>query len=457
MIRVLKSLTFRLALFYLALFTVSVAGLLALAWWVAVQIPLQDVSRGLSSEAEQLAGFYALDDPQPLIDRLVLRGDTPGERHPVHALVGPDGRTLVANIPRWPGRRGDPWLNFELDEYESFDGEEREVLAYDIDLPDGGRLLIGRDVEDLDDREDLITNALGWGAAAIFAFGLLGGILMSLIVARRIDAVRRTARQVMAGDLSGRVKVHGTNDDFDRLGETLNDMLARIEQLVQSVGRVSDSIAHELRTPLTRLRADIEDLAHEIDETRPEALRLVDQALFEVERLQATFDALLRIARIETGRHTRTAEPMNVAEILEDAADLYGPAAEERAQAIGLSVEPNLTIVGDPNLMFQAVSNLIDNAIKYGPEAGAILLSGRRRGDAVEIVVEDRGPGIDEAHRAHVVERFYRAPGHNAVDGLGLGLSLVAAVAHQHGAELVFEDAGPGLRATLRVPVPGPR
>ncbi|MBJ3774557.1 sensor histidine kinase [Acuticoccus mangrovi] len=447
--RILRSLTFRLALLYLALFTLSIAGLLALVWWFAVLEPLRLVRESVAAEAVALAAFYDPADPGPLVDRLALRGETPGEHHGLHALVSADGRILAANMTRWPARGNGDWLQFELDEFEMPDGREREVLAYDVGLPDGARLLVGRDIEELDDREELIANAVGWGSAAALLFGLLGGILMSLVVARRIEAVSRTARRVMSGDLSGRVAVRGTGDDFDRLGETLNAMLARIEELVEAVSRVSDQIAHELRTPLTRLHADLEDLAAAAD--TPERRLLAEQALREAVELQATFDALLRIARIETGRHGNQSERVDLTVLLSDAADLYGPAAEARAQRITCHIETGLVVQGDRNLLFQAVSNLLDNAIKYGPGGGVVELHGRRSGEAVEVGVRDHGAGIPVAERGRVTERFYRVPGGGA-DGVGLGLSLVAAVAKRHGARLALEDAAPGLRASLRLP-----
>lgn len=449
MVRILRSLTFRLALIYLGLFTISVIGLITLTWWVTVLEPGQQVRAAVRSEAEALAALQEGDDLRRLAERLAVRADTPAERPAFHVLQAPDGSVVAANLPRWPGPAPGTWQRFELEEFETEDLEEHEVLAYDLVLPDGARLLVGRDTEDLDDREEMIVDALSWGAGATLVIGLIGGLLMSLEVARRIEAVSRTARRVMAGDLSGRVAVRGTGDDFDRLAETLNAMLTRIETLVHSVSRVSDSVAHELRTPLTRLHADLDELAAALEQGQPEQRHLAEQALREVARLQATFDALLRIARIETGRHATSQESVDLAILLEDAADLYGPAAEDKGQTIDLRIAPALRTRGDPNLLFQAFSNLLDNAIKYGPDGSAIAVCGERADNRVVVTIRDRGPGIPEQHRAHVVERFYRVPGSEAIAGLGLGLSLVAAVAGLHRARLVLENAEPGLRAIL--------
>ena len=452
-IRLLRSLTFRLALIYLGLFTVSIALLLALTWWISVLQPLAQVRAAVEAEARALAEFYDPSDPARLAARLEMRAETPAERAAFHVLEAPAGNPVATNLPRWPATSAAPWLRFELEEFEWQGGQEREVLAYDVRLSDGSRLLVGRDTEDLDDREELLANALGWGAGATVVLGLVGGLLMSLVVGNRIEAVAGTARRVMAGDLSGRVELRGAGDDFDRLGETLNEMLARIEALVQSVSRVSDSIAHELRTPLTRLHADLEDLAGGLEGADREQRRLAENALREAIRLQTTFDALLRIARIETGRYDAARTPVDVASLLDDAVDLYGPNAENRGQTIALDAAPGLRIEADPNLLFQAVSNLLDNAIKYGAPDSVIDVFARSRQGIAEIAVRDRGPGISVEDRPHVVERFYRAIDSKEADGLGLGLSLVEAVAQLHDGRLTLSSADPGLCATLRIPL----
>ena len=451
--RILRSLTFRLALIYLGIFALSIAFLLALAWWAFVHTPLAQVREMVETEARTLARLYDPTDPARLIERLQTRVETPGHRHAFHVLETPAGTALATNLPRWPDAKAEPWLHFELEEFEWHGGQEREVLAYDIRLPDGARLLVGRDTEDIDDRGELLEDALSWGAGATLVLGLLGGILMSLAVGKRIEALARMARRVMAGDLSGRVALRGAGDDFDRLGETLNEMLSRIETLFQSVSRVSDSIAHELRTPLTRLHTNLESLVQGLETADPEQRQLAENALREGVRLQTTFDALLRIARIETGRHEAARSSVNLARLLEDAVDLYEPSAENRGQAIRLDAASDLRVDADPNLLFQAVSNLLDNAIKYSAPSSIINVSTHVENGMANITTRDHGPGIPDKDRTHVTERFYRVRHPEGPDGLGLGLSLVEAVARLHRGDLLLENADPGLRATLRLPL----
>jgi signal transduction histidine kinase len=388
-----------------------------------------------------------------IVERLELRTATPAERRPFQLVEGPDGGILAGNLPQWPERpSGDGWQRFEFEVYEAGGDDEFEVLARDIALPDGGRLLLGRDTEDLDEREELLGQAIGWGTGVTLLTGLLGAMLMTRAVGRRIDGVRRTAEQVMTGDLSRRVALSGSGDDFDRLAETLNAMLARIEALMESVRRVSDSVAHELRTPLTHLRADLEELATAGGPADPDRRALAEQALAGAQRLQSTFDALLRIARVETGQLRAGFRRVDLTTVLNDVAELYQPAAEGRGQRLETRVADALTVEGDPDLLFQAAANLIDNAVKHGPEDGSVLLSAAHAGRQVEIRVADSGPGIPEGERERVFDRFYRVPGRDALPGLGLGLSLVRSVAELHGGTIRFGDPDDGSIAILRLP-----
>ena len=447
--RLLGSFSFRLALLYAALFTLSVSILLALYYWASIHRPLTQVRSGLAAEAAGFEALYAERGAGALTAALERRAAVVAPRRAYHALIGADGRVIARNLPSWPGPSGAAWLRIEADVYRDGDEDDYEALAIDRPLPGGGRLLLGRDIEDLDEIEEAIRGAAIWLLPALLVLTFAGSALMSRAIGRRIDAMGAAARRVLAGDIAGRVPVRGGGDDFDRLAATLNAMLDRIEASLDAVRRVSDSVAHELRTPLARLHADLADLA-----TAPpdKAAELIARAGGEAERLGRMFDAVLRIARIEAQRERRPLHSLDLGALLEDAADYHAPQADERGLALDLAIEAGLDIAGDRDLIFQAVSNLLDNAIKFTPEGGRVILAAERAGGGVTVSVRDTGPGIPADMVARVGERFFRAPGAGAVPGFGLGLALVEAVAALHGSTLRLSDACPGLAVIWHFP-----
>jgi len=445
---VLRSLTLRLTLVYMALFSGSVGVMLAVTYVWGVWRPLQAVEATIREDSDRLTAIYVRDGRDALIRALEHRAATAKGRLPYHVLMAPGGAVVAANLQDWPEVRGQEWARYEFGTYATGAEEEHEAVVRDLLLPEGYRLIVGLDTEDLDEREDLIFEALSWGTGMSLVLGLLGGLLMTYAVSSRLERINRAARAVIAGDLSGRIELHGTGDDFDQLSATLNEMLARIEGLVASISRVSDNIAHELRTPLTRLRTELEDLTEATDPEEMKARAV--SALDEAARLQSMFEALLRIARLQSGPRDVN-EPIDLEPLLEDAVDLHRPAAEEKSQTLTLDVGPGLAIRGDRDLVFQMVSNLLDNAIKYTPSGGAVGVTGRKLGGAIEVTVSDNGPGVPPEERGRVLERFYRGQA-SGIDGFGLGLSLVSAAAERHGAELRLEDAKPGLRVVIRFP-----
>jgi len=438
--KLLRSLTFRLALFYAGLFTLSVLLLGALYYVLAIRAPLESVERGLADEARQLAALHEREGPVSLAAALERRAADPAPRLAYHVLLDSTGQTITANLPSWPRVAGKEWIRVEADVAAEGDEDEHEALVNDRMFADGSRLLIGRDIDDLDEVQEAVTDTLVWLLPAVLVLSLAGGALMSRAIGRRVESVAAAARGVIAGDLTERVGLRGTGDDFDRLGETLNLMLDRIERSMDGVRRVSDSVAHELRTPLTRLRASLAELE------RTGAEEAVAEAVQEAERLETIFNAVLRIARIEAARTPASAAPVDIAAILRDAAELYHPEAEARGQLLEIDVPSELWIEGDRDLLFQAVTNLLDNAVKFSLEGGLIRLSGQHDGDRVRIVVEDQGPGVPAHLRERITERFFRTPQAGGVPGAGLGLSLVAAVAAVHEAPIKFAAADPGLR-----------
>ncbi|WP_129792070.1 HAMP domain-containing sensor histidine kinase [Sphingosinicella sp. CPCC 101087] len=442
------SLSFRLALIYAGLFTVSVSLLGGLYFWAAIARPLGQVREQLAQEGEALSAVYRRGGADALAPLLERRAGDPSPRLAYHALLRPDGSVVTSNLPSWPRSFTTRWLRIEADVAREGDEDEYEALALDLPLEGEARLLIGRDIEDLDELEEGVRETLVWLLPALALLTLAGGALMSRAIGRRIDAMTATARRVIAGDLSGRIPRGRAGDDFDRLAETLNLMLDRIEASLEAVRRVSDSVAHELRTPLSRLKASLIELEAE-PEAGAEPLR---RAIEEADRLQSIFDSLLRISRIEASRHAAAFERVDLSELMLDAVDYYQPAAEAKGQRLTASVAPGLETRGDRDLLFQAVSNLLDNAIKYTPAGGLVAVSVGLVAGEILVAISDTGPGIAPEHREKVAERFFRAPSVEGVPGLGLGLSVVQAIAAYHRSHLRFESADPGLRVEWRLP-----
>ncbi|WP_374470969.1 sensor histidine kinase [Phenylobacterium sp.] len=442
----LRSLTVRLTLIYLVLFCASVGGMLGVSYLTGITRPLERVEAEIRRDSDRFVAIYRQDGRDALIRALEHRAKEGRGRLRYHVLVAPDGAVVAGNLLDWPVVQGPEWRRYEFGTYATGDEEEHEAVVRDLRLPGGYRLLLGLDTEDLDEREDLIFEALSWGAGMTLTLGLVGGLVMTFAVSQRLESINRAARAVIAGDLSGRVEHRGSGDDFDQLAATLNEMLARIEGLVASISRVSDNIAHELRTPLTRLRADLEELAA-VGDAPEEARARAAAALDEAVRLQAMFEALLRIARLQSGGAMQSGA-VDLAAIVEDAVEWHRPAAEDKGLALTLAADAGTAISGDRDLVFQMISNLLDNAIKFTPAGGRVEVA-VRAADRPELVVRDTGPGVPAEQRTRVFERFYRADGAGTA-GFGLGLSLVAAAAERMGAEVRLADAAPGLDATVR-------
>jgi signal transduction histidine kinase len=286
------------------------------------------------------------------------------------------------------------------------------------------------------------------------ALGIGGGLLTSRNFLRRVDAITGASRSIMEGDLSGRMPVKGTNDELDRLAQSLNQMLDQIERLMRGMQEVSSNVAHDLRTPLTRIKARAESaLRSGAEGDFKEAL---ERTIDESDRLLQTFNALLSIAKAESGQPREGLQLVDAAVILDEVAELYAPFAEDLGGSLTSDIADALDIRANRQLLAQAISNLVDNALKYGesPATGApdIALSGGIEGDNVVITVSDRGRGIPPDDREHVLERFVRLDESRSKPGNGLGLSLVAGVMKLHGGQVMLEDNEPGLKVRLILP-----
>jgi signal transduction histidine kinase len=309
-------------------------------------------------------------------------------------------------------------------------------------IPEGYRLLVARDVSDAAAFRDRIRTTLVWSGLVALGIGLVGGTIMSRNMLRRVEQVNRTAERVVAGNLSDRVPRRGANDEFDQLAANLNGMLDQIERLMTAMREVTDNVAHDLKTPLARLRARLElALLGPGDPLQSEAIRA---AIDDADRLLATFNALLSIAEAEAGSGAPAGEPLDLLEVARAVIELYEPVAEEKGFSLRLDGAPGTMIRGDRHLLSQALANLLDNALKYAGGGTIGITVGQQAGGAV-LEVADCGPGIPQADRESVFDRFVRLEPSRSTPGNGLGLSLVRAVARRHGGSVKLgENQGPG-------------
>jgi signal transduction histidine kinase len=443
-------------LFVFALFAAFVLGYLALN---TRRLMTDQINSTVNAEIRGLSEQYNQGGIRRLVFIVDVRSRRPGSS--LYLVTAPNGETLAGNISALAAgvldRPG--WIETAYRRLEEPERGEHHALARVFQLPGGFRLLVGRDLEERERLFDIVGDAGRWSVAIVIVLGILGGIFVSRRVLMRIDAMTLTAQKIMAGDLSGRLPVGGSADELDRLASNLNAMLERIEALMRGLKEVSDNVAHDLKTPLTRLRNRSEEA---LRSARNEAdyRAALETTIAESDELIRTFNALLMIARAESGEARDHMLEFDAAEIAHDVSELYEPVAEDSGLALRVDAPSPAMVRGNRELVSQALANLLDNAIKYAqPEQAAVNGEGREilvtaagKGDRIELTVGDSGPGIPAADRKRVVERFVRLEQSRTKPGSGLGLSLASAVARLHGGELKLEDNVPGLKAVIDLP-----
>jgi signal transduction histidine kinase len=445
--RLLGTSTFRWLLGYALVFVAIAAVIFGALFWQTNDLLTRRVLQTIAVEVQGLREQFRAGGPGLLVKTLTERSRTAGPG--LYYLSSPFGAKAAGNLPGVPielSGNGVSGLFSYLPPGET-SGEPRLGAGVAIEIPGDYVLVVGRDVED---QRAFVVEARRLFLAGLALIGLLGiggGVLASRRLLRRIDRMSAASTRIMAGDLSGRVPVTGSGDELDRLAQSLNQMLARIEELMAGLREVSDNIAHDLRTPLNRLRNRAEEALRAGDHRAA-----LERNIEEADDLIRTFNALLSIARLEAGAARESLMELDLAGIVRDAADLYEPLLEEAGLELEATIESGITVRADRQLVTQAIANLLDNAIKYGGGSGPVTVTLSRAGDMAELTVADRGPGIPAADRERALKRFVRLETSRTRPGSGLGLSLVSAVARLHGGSVRLEDNEPGLRVVVELP-----
>jgi signal transduction histidine kinase len=446
----MRSSALSLALGYIALGIIALV-LFAAPLWYAWQITIQDErSEILQADAQRLADLYRRNGADALKSFIDARVGMQivGER--ILLLTDASMHPLAGNVHEWPAtvpaKPGDYYVQVQVSDHGN-----QNALVHVATLGNYN-LLVGRDNALFEPLQTRFWYGLTAAVAVLCIAGLLVGLITRRALMSRINSIRQTVSAIIHGDLKHRLPTHLSDDELNTLSRTINGLLDQIELLVHGVRNVSNSIAHDLRTPLAELRSRLEELSL-IRPSTEETYAEIDGAVTDVDRVIRIFDALLRLAEIDAGMRRAGFVPFDVSDLAANAVEFYEPAAELKNIDLKFRTTGPLSVSGDPVLLAQALSNLIDNALKYAPPFGMIEVAIKKLEGAAEICVADNGPGIDELEKAKVVERFYRGDASRGTPGVGLGLSLVQAVAKLHGSSLELRDNAPGLRVVLTLAV----
>jgi signal transduction histidine kinase len=449
MSRLWRTVAFRLALGYALLAIASMSAISGVFYYGTVGVLARSTDGKLFSVSKRLTGHFesrGVEAVRQEIEQLLRDGIEQDTE--VYLLLAPDGRPLVGNITGWT------MTSAPVDRFTDLKVVRNNRPSLSRVLPqvlsDGSILVVGRDMQDQREVEQLVWRALLTGGAVALPLAILGALLFRRLLEHRVGAIRRTARQIEAGDLSRRIPISGVEDEFARLNGDINNMLDRIEHLMDGVRHVSNAIAHDLRTPLGRIRSRLEEALLPGTGTQ-----LADTARFAIEQIDELIrmlDMLLQIAEVESGARGQPLTSVPLTAALSDVVELYDASAEAAGLTLESEIDGNPIALGDRNLIASAAANLIDNAVKYAGGGATIRVRATQERATVSILVQDDGPGIPPAERSRVIERFYRLDQSRSLPGNGLGLSIVAAIASLHRGKLYLEDASPGLAARIVLP-----
>jgi signal transduction histidine kinase len=454
--RLLRSTGFRMALLYAALFAFSSLVLFGVLYWQTAGYIERQIRDIINAESQSLTARYqhgGLAELQTAI-RHRLSGRS---RASLYLLRDPQGSVLESNLPTISVAQG--WAEFRAPGNDDETGDRQDgagdlVVGRGTRLTDGSFLFVGQNPHQLEEIRELLVDAFVWALGAMLVLAAMGGAVVGAGALRRVDAINRVAGEIVQGDLPRRIPLRGTNDELDVLSHHLNQMLDRIQSLMEGMRQVTNDIAHDLRTPLGRLRQRLEGARREAA-TITEYQHSVEQAIDETDEILETFGALLRIAQIESGSRRARFRTVDLRKVMDTVVEAYVPIAEESGHDLCGELPAGVTVQGDRELLMQLFANLIDDALQHTPPGSRIELSlNDTRGRPVATVC-DTGPGIPEGARTKVLQRFYRLEASRSTPGSGLGLSLVAAIVDLHSIELHLGDNQPGLCVRLDFPERG--
>jgi signal transduction histidine kinase len=445
---VLDTSPFRIAIVYSIVFAIGAAALIYAVDFAVSRVIDGSTDNLIEAEVQGLREQMLVLSRSDFIELVEQRSQDQDVRGAVYLMVDPQLRPVAGNVPAWPKiNTKEKWFLFKVSVPFGDETREHEMRARYFALPGGYQMLVGHDVQERQDVKSLMMRGLIAAVVLTLMLGLGGGFWMGRRILAQAGAISAVATQIMRGDLSQRLPVRDADDEINTLAREINTMLDKIEQLTLGMRTVLDSAAHDLRTPLNRLQASAEGAMTSLAPGSAER-RVLERVTAEVDQMRSTLDALLRIALAETGTVAR--EPVDLSELVASVVELYAPVSEQRGIALESSVAPGAQVQGNRQLLAQALANLLDNAIKFTPDGGRIRVVLDGSGSAPQVIVEDNGPGIPADKREIVLGRRVRLDEARKFPGSGLGLSLVAAVTKLHGAQLVLDDAGPGLKVSLK-------
>jgi signal transduction histidine kinase len=445
----IRSAGIRFALIYAVVFGVSAFALAFSLWYSTAGLLTRQVETAIRNDASALNEHFQIGGMAGLIAAIHGRLSDAVDNDSIYLVQDALGNRLIGNLDQWPKgiSQVDTWYELPV----SREGVGSVALLQAYNLAGGGELLVGRDVRARTELRGVLRDGLLWALALMVALGILGALLIRSLFRRMIQDISATTRAIARGDLTRRIAKTGDGDEFDELAEIINDMLDRISRLMDGVRQVSNAIAHDLRTPITRARTRLEDASLHA-ETTEDLHSAVERAMLDLDGIVGVFEALLRIAEIEAGSRRAAFAAVDLAPMLHDIDELYRAVAEEQEICLETVIGPYLPLMGDRELVQQAVANLLDNALKFSGAGSKIVFTARLDEQIIEIFIADRGPGISAEDRSRATERFFRAESARSTSGSGLGLALVAAVAQLHNGTVHLADNHPGLRAIISLP-----